>query len=170
MPRTPIQGVAFLLGFVIALWLSPFVIGVAHGDAGESRWGDAEASLYAAVNAERERMHLIPLLRDPDLDAVAHAHSADMARRGYLSHVSPEGLNPLDRIRAAGIDGFTLAAENAGLTERDDPTAEILRSWIASPDHRRNLYAPPFNRTGLGIVRAGSGTWYVTQLYVTVPH
>ena len=33
MPRTPIQGVAFLLGFVIALWLSPFVIGVAHGDA-----------------------------------------------------------------------------------------------------------------------------------------
>ncbi|HJO25485.1 MAG: CAP domain-containing protein [Myxococcota bacterium] len=169
MPRTPTQGVAFLLGFVIALWLSPFLIGVAHGDAAESRWGDAEASLLEAVNAERERMHLIPLLRNRDLDAVARAHSADMARRNYLSHVNPEGLNPLERVQEAGIGGLTLVAENAGLTDRNDPTLEILQSWLTSPEHRRNLHAPPFNRTGLGIVRAGNGTWYVTQLYATVP-
>jgi uncharacterized protein YkwD len=161
--------VAFLLGFVIALWLSPFLIGVAHGDAAESRWGDAEASLLEAVNAERERMHLIPLLRNRDLDAVARAHSADMARRNYLSHVNPEGLNPLERVQEAGIGGLTLVAENAGLTDRNDPTLEILQSWLTSPEHRRNLHAPPFNRTGLGIVRAGNGTWYVTQLYATVP-
>ncbi|MBT37468.1 MAG: hypothetical protein CL938_02840 [Deltaproteobacteria bacterium] len=160
---------AFLLGFVIALWLSPFLIGVAHGDAAESRWGDAEASLLEAVNAERERMHLIPLLRNRDLDAVARAHSADMARRNYLSHVNPEGLNPLERVQEAGIGGLTLVAENAGLTDRNDPTLEILQSWLTSPEHRRNLHAPPFNRTGLGIVRAGNGTWYVTQLYATVP-
>ena len=169
MPRTPTQGVAFLLGFVIALWLSPFLVGVAHGDAAESRWGDAEASLLEAVNAERERMHLIPLLRNRDLDAVARAHSADMARRNYLSHVNPEGLNPLERVQEAGIGGLTLVAENAGLTDRNDPTLEILQSWLTSPEHRRNLHAPPFNRTGLGIVRAGNGTWYVTQLYATVP-
>ena len=169
MPRTPTQGVAFLLGFVIALWLSPFLIVVAHGDAAESRWGDAEASLLEAVNAERERMHLIPLLRNRDLDAVARAHSADMARRNYLSHVNPEGLNPLERVQEAGIGGLTLVAENAGLTDRNDPTLEILQSWLTSPEHRRNLHAPPFNRTGLGIVRAGNGTWYVTQLYATVP-
>jgi len=169
VPRTPTQGVAFLLGFVIALWLSPFLIGVAHGDAAESRWGDAEASLLEAVNAERERMHLIPLLRNRDLDAVARAHSADMARRNYLSHVNPEGLNPLERVQEAGIGGLTLVAENAGLTDRNDPTLEILQSWLTSPEHRRNLHAPPFNRTGLGIVRAGNGTWYVTQLYATVP-
>jgi len=169
VPRTPIQGMAFLLGFVIALWLSPFGIGVAHGEGVEPPWGSTETRLLAAVNAERERMHLIPLLRDRELDAVARAHSADMAHRGYLSHVNPEGRNPLERIQAAGIGGFTLVAENAGLTDRSNPTVEILRNWIASPDHRRNLHAPPFNRTGVGIVRSENGTWYVTQLYATVP-
>ncbi|MEE2679915.1 MAG: CAP domain-containing protein, partial [Myxococcota bacterium] len=60
-------------------------------------------------------------------------------------------------------------AENAGLTDQHQPATEILRGWIASPQHRDNLYAPPFNMTGLGIVRAENGTWYVTQLYATVP-
>ena len=94
---------------------------------------------------------------------------ADMARRGYLSHVSPEGRNPVDRIESAGIEGVSLAAENAGLTDRGDPNQEILTGWIASPVHRSNLYAPPWNRTGVGIARSASGTWYYTQLYVTVP-
>ena len=169
MPRTPIQGMAFLLGFAIALWLSPFGTGVASGEEFEARWGGAETRLLSAVNAERERMHLVPLVRDAQLDAVARAHSADMASHGYLSHVNPAGRNPLERVEAAGIGGFTLLAENAGLTDRGDPTEEILRSWIASPVHRRNLHAPPFNRTGLGIMRAANGTWYVTQLYATVP-
>ena len=62
-----------------------------------------------------------------------------------------------------------LAAENAGQTTFADPNDEILRGWIQSPDHRRNLYSPPFNRTGIGFARAADGTWYVTQLYVTVP-
>ena len=161
MPRTFGQGLAFLLGFAAALWLSPFAAG--------ADTGALEARLHAEVNQERARHHLVPLERDAALDAVARAHSADMARRGYLSHVSPEGRNPLDRIQAAGIEGFTLAAENAGLTDRADPAPEILKSWIASPAHNTNLYAPPFNRTGVGIARAANGTWYVTQLYLTVP-
>lgn len=166
MPRTLGQGIAFLLGFAAALWISPLAI---RASAQETRESATEARLVAEVNAERARHHLVALERDSALDAVARAHSADMARRGYLSHVNPEGLNPLDRIQAAGIDGFTMAAENAGLTDRDDPAAEILRNWIASPAHSTNLYAPPFNRTGVGIARAANGTWYVTQLYLAVP-
>lgn len=169
MPRTPIQGLAFLLGFAIALWLAPFRVAAAYAEEPAPRWGQAEARLHAAVNAERTRNHLIPLERHPELDAVARAHSEDMARRGYLAHVNPDGLNPLERVEAAGLDHFSLLAENAGLTDQPHPATEILRGWIASPQHRDNLYAPPFNMTGLGIVRAENGTWYVTQLYATVP-
>jgi uncharacterized protein YkwD len=168
MPRTFIQAVAFLLGFWIALVLSPFCVRVARADEVETH-AALEARFHDAVNAVRAERHLIPLDRDRSLDAVARAHSADMASRRYLSHVNPEGRNPLERIQAAGIAGFTLAAENAGQTSFGDPTGEILRGWIASPDHRRNLYAPPFNRTGIGFARAADGTWYVTQLYVSVP-
>ena len=168
MPRTFVQGFAFLLGFWIALVLSPFCVRVARADEIETL-ASLEARFHDAVNAVRAQRHLIPLDRDGSLDEVARAHSADMASRRYLSHVNPEGRNPLERIQAAGISGFTLAAENAGQTTFADPNDEILRGWIASPDHRRNLYSPPFNRTGIGFARAADGTWYVTQLYVTVP-
>jgi uncharacterized protein YkwD len=169
MPRTFAQGLAFVIGFWIALALSPFTVRIARGDTNTAAYAESESRFHTQVNGVRTRRHLIPLQRDTALDAVARAHALDMARRGYLDHVNPEGLNPLDRIQAAGISGFTLAAENAGLTNRSEPNREILESWIASPVHRRNLYAPPFNRTGIGIARAADGTWYVTQLYVTVP-
>jgi len=169
MPRTLVQGLAFLLGFSIALALSPFWVEIAGADPNTTAQEALEAQLHQQVNALRERRHLIPLERDPALDAVARAHSADMARRGYLDHVNPEGQNPLDRLRAAGIEGFSLAAENTGLTDRPDPNREILQGWIGSPVHRRNLNAPPFNRTGIGISRSASGAFYYTQLYVTVP-
>lgn len=167
MPRNPVQGLAFVLGFWLALCLSPF--GPQAAGAEPTDTAALEARLVAEVNAERAQHHLTTLLRDPALDAVARAHSEDMARRGYLSHVNPEGQNPVDRIEAAGIDGVSLAAENAGMTDRGDPNREILTGWLASPVHRSNLYAPPWNRTGVGIARSAGGAWYYTQLYVTVP-
>ncbi len=166
MPRTFGQGLAFVIGFGLALALSPFG---AKGDAGDETGTRLEARFHEMVNDYRRGRNLIELQRDAALDAVARAHSRDMARRRYLAHVNPEGQNPLDRIEAAGIAGFTLAAENAGQTDRSDLNREILEGWIASPVHRRNLHAPPFNRTGIGIARAPDGTWYFTQLYITVP-
>lgn len=168
MPRTFGQGLAFMLGFVIALWLSPFTIRIAQA-GGDAPYAELEARFLAEVNTHRAERHLIALERDPTLDAVARAHSEDMARRGFFSHVNPDGQNPLDRIQATGRDDFTLAAENVGLTTRSDPNEEILQGWLASADHRRNLDTPPFNRTGVGIARGADGAWYYTQLYLTVP-
>jgi uncharacterized protein YkwD len=168
VPRTFGQGLAFVLGFWIALLLSPLTIQIARAE-GAGPYAEIEASFYAEVNSHRSSRHLIALERDPALDALARAHSEDMVRRTFFSHVNPDGQNPLDRIRADGRDDFTLAAENVGLTNRAEPNRQILQGWIASPDHRRNLNAPAFNRTGVGVARAPDGSWYYTQLYLTVP-
>ncbi len=117
----------------------------------------------------RAQHHLIPLARADALDAVARAHSLDMAERGFFAHVTPDGANPVDRIQRAGVAGFTLAAENLGVTDRGDPVHEIVRAWLASPDHRQNLLAPAFNTTGVGVSMAGDGSLLFTQLYLTVP-
>ena len=109
MPRSFEQGLAFLLGFWLALALSPFWVEIARADSNAASYAELEARLHQEVNALRARRHLIPLERDPALDAVARTHSADMARRGYLNHVNPEGQNPVDRIHAAGIEGFCLS-------------------------------------------------------------
>ncbi len=167
MPRNLIQALAFLFGFWIALLLSPFTTWAAEG--GEAPFAGLEAEFHRAVNAERAARHLIELTRRSDLDAVARAHSADMAQRRYLSHVTPEGVDPVGRLQRSGVSGFSLAAENAGQTSKADSNREILVGWLGSPVHRQNLHAPPFNATGIGIARAVDGTFYYTQLYVTYP-
>lgn len=162
------QGVAFVLGVWLAILLSPFGCRAAGpGDPGP--FAELEAAFHRAVNGERSSRHLIGLERRSDLDRVARAHSADMARRSYLSHHSPEGVGPVDRLQQAGLQGFSLAAENAGRTNEGNPNQAILSGWLASPAHRRNLHAPPFNATGIGIARGADGSLYYTQVYVTYP-
>jgi len=168
VPRTPLQALAFLAGFAAALWLSPLFVSHARAQTA-SEVARLEVELHAAVNALRERHHLVPLARDPALDAVARAHSEDMARRGYLRHESPEGASPVDRLEAAGVAGFTLAAENAGRTSEAAPQRRILEEWLRSASHRPNLFAPAFNATGVGVARAPDGSLVFTQLYVTWP-
>lgn len=166
MPRTIGQAIGFLLGMWIAIALSPLLVSAHASDSG---FEPLEELLVAEVNRVRAQHHLIPLSRRSDLDRVAVAHSADMAQRGYFSHESPEGANPVDRIQTAGIHGMTLAAENLGLTRDDDPTHAIVRGWLNSPDHRRNLLAPAMNSTGVGIRRGRDGALLYTQLYLSVP-
>ena len=98
MPRTPAQAIAFLLGFWLALALSPLIVKTAGG-AEPSDLASLEADLLAQVNRIRSDHHLVALVRRSDLDRVALAHSTDMARRGYFSHQSPEGANPVDRLQ-----------------------------------------------------------------------
>ena len=168
MPRTPFQALVFLL----ALWATLALLGPiarAAEPGGEAAFAALEDALHEAVNDVRRRAGLIPLRRDPAIDRVARAHSADMVARGYFAHETPEGLTPPDRLRQGGVSGITPAGENVGLTNRADPTREIVAGWLASPVHRQNLLAPMFNATGIGIARAADGTLFYTQLYVTYP-
>jgi uncharacterized protein YkwD len=166
VPRTPAQALAFLFGLWLALWLSPLY---ARGETLAPAFADLEASLHRGVNDARAERHLIPLERRAELDAVALAHSRDMVARSYLAHESPEGRNALDRLTSARVTGFSLAAENIGITDRPDPNREILRAWIESEVHRTNLFSPPFNATGIGIARAPNGSFVYTQVFVTYP-
>lgn len=172
MPSDLPRAAAFLLGFWLALvGVGPLAWPATSGaqPRADAALEALEAELHAAVNQERAAQQRIPLRRLPELDRVARAHAEDMAARGYLSHDTPEGANPVDRLERGGVTGFTLAAENAGSTSRSDPNREILEGWRRSPSHRENLYFPAFNHTGIGIARARDGTLVYTQLYVTFP-
>lgn len=70
-----------------------------------------------------------------------------MADRGYFSHVSPDGTDPFDRLRAAGI-GFVAGAENIayGQSTGDD----VFAQWMASRGHRGNMLSCQYTRQGVG--------------------
>ena len=153
-----------LMGFFIGLWLA-----LTLSDGSLSALVGPEAELLDRVNAIRMEHHLHPLRGLSDLARVADGHAAEMAREGYLDHVNPAGENPLDRVRAAGLSGFALLAENIGATNERDPLAAIVRGWMASPVHRENLLNPAFNTSGVGRAETADGQTIVVQLFATFP-
>ena len=102
-----------------------------------------EAQLLERVNRVRAQHKLIELAPSQDLARVARAHAEDMARRSYLSHVNPEGQNPLQRAQGAGLSGFRLFAENIGATSvAGDPVQIIVDEMDALPRPPRERAEP----------------------------
>jgi uncharacterized protein YkwD len=115
-----------------------------------------------------KRMKAVRRLRwSPVLASTANQHSADMATNDYFAHNSPSGESPFDRMRASGCS-FRAAGENiaAGIP-LSDPAA-VVRAWLKSPGHCRNIMSGTFRELGVGRVE-GPGQWgvYWTQSFGT---
>ena len=89
----------------------------------------------------------------------AQAHSADMARRGYFDHVSPEGQGPDARLADQGIT-FSWVAENIAMTSAG--ARDALRLWLSSASHRTNLETCALTHHGVGL----SGAYWTHVLLV----
>jgi uncharacterized protein YkwD/uncharacterized membrane protein required for colicin V production len=120
---------------------------------------ELEARMLVMVNAERARRGLKPLRADPELTAVARAHSRDMFARAYFSHVSPEGDDLSNRLRQARL-GYLAAGENLALA----PTLSGAHQGLMnSPGHRANILRPHYGRVGIGVLDGGIHGLMVTQ-------
>ena len=120
---------------------------------------DLEARMLVLVNEERTKRGLKPLVADPELVPVARAHSVDMFARGYFSHYTPEGKDPFDRMKKAGIKYYS-AGENLALGQ----TLRICHDGLMnSPGHRANILNPSYGRLGVGILDGGAYGLMISQ-------
>lgn len=120
---------------------------------------DLEAEMLALVNQERTKRGLRPVQADPEMQQVARAHSQDMFARGYFSHYTPEGRDPFDRMKAAGVK-FKAAGENLALGQ----TLRICHTGLMnSPGHRANILNPKFGRLGIGVIDGGLHGLMISQ-------
>ena len=120
---------------------------------------DLEKQMLDLVNRERQAAGLQPLAPDPELTEVARRHSADMFKRGYFAHDTPEGLSPFDRMQAAGVR-FLTAGENLALA----PTISVAHTGLMnSPGHRANILRREFGRVGFGVMDGGMRGLMVSQ-------
>lgn len=99
------------------------------------------ARLFESDSAQRR-----PVRRcDPRLTRLARARAADMAARGYVSHVTPEGDGPNRQVTRAGYElpGFYSRRRNANnvevITAGDETADEAWRGWLKSRRHRRQV-------------------------------
>lgn len=120
---------------------------------------DLEAEMLQLVNQERVQRGIAPLKADPEMTAVARAHSKDMFARGYFAHFTPEGKSPFDRMDSAHVQ-YTTAGENLALAH----SLSIAHNGLMnSPGHRANILNPAFGRVGIGILDGGFYGLMVSQ-------
>ncbi len=110
-----------------------------------------EQGMLDLVNQERTSRGLVALTMDDQLQELARYHGRDMFQRGYFAHETPEGVDPFQRMDAAGIT-YRLAGENLALA----PTLEIAHDGLMnSPGHRANILNPGFRKIGIGVLDGG---------------
>lgn len=112
------------------------------------------------VNEHREKIGCKPLTWLSPVAAVAQQHSEDMSHYGFFNHVNQHGQNPFDRLKAAGI-AYSRAAENIAAGQRT--ADEVLRSWLSSSGHRRNIEDCRLTQHGVGLA---NNHW--THMFVTL--
>ncbi len=129
---------------------------------------DQESTILDLVNAARAHAGLKPLRFSARLAVIARAHSYDMAMRGYLNRVSPDGIGPAQRVRGAGISYDAVGEIIYMGTYRDDEhlAKRAVEDWFKSAEHRATMLSDKFTAAGVGIARSGAGEFYVTQDFI----
>ncbi|MCU0727559.1 MAG: CAP domain-containing protein [Planctomycetes bacterium] len=130
---------------------------------------EMEARTLSAANGVRRGAGLPDLRPRRDLTEVARRHALDMARRGYLAHITPEGTGPGDRARKAGVVYSAFAENLARVKHSDAPEELAVSGWVESPTHRRNLLderGTGYIYTGVGVARAPDGTVHIAQVFL----
>lgn len=116
-------------------------------------------------NQERAAVGAPPLSYDIPAERAAKAHSNDMAQRGFFDHVTAEGWQPSDRLRATGATGYVNSGENIAAGQQSP--AEVVQAWMNSPGHRANILNPDFTHLGISVVLYQGTTPLWTQVFLT---
>lgn len=126
-----------------------------------------ERQAFDAVNSQRARKGLSPLVWDGELCRVARRHSENMGRHNFFDHDGPGGTSLLDRINATDITWKSLAENIAYNQGHDEPTVVAVDQWMHSPKHRENILRGNFTHSAIGIARTSDGRVYLTQIFIT---
>lgn len=138
-----------LLGLLAVLFLLATPMTPAQAQATDF----GQASL-GWVNAERARNGRGAVALSPKLTRAAAAHAGDMAKNGYFSHTGANGSSIGDRVRRQKYR-FCFVTEN--IAKGQDTLDEVLRDWMASPEHRRNMLHE--SAVEFGLVRGPGQLW-----------
>ena len=121
-----------------------------------------EEQVVALVNKERAKQGLAPLAINWQVARVARYKANDMRDKKYFDHTSPTYGSPFDMLKK-----FNVAYRNAGenIAKGQKTAADVVRAWMNSEGHRKNIMSPTFTEIGVGY-SAGNSTTYWAQLFI----
>lgn len=122
------------------------------------------AGIISATNAERKKMGLSELLKDPELSKAAEIKMQDMFQKQYFQHVSPSGDSVSDVVRKVGYE-YIVVGENLALGVFAGDS-QVVAAWMASPGHKKNILDSRYQEIGLAVgqgVYQGRKQWLIVQ-------
>ena len=129
-------------------------------DTGE----DVLQNVFDIVNKERKNAGLKELVFDDNLELAAAVRAKELSEK--FDHDRPDGRGCYTAIEdadnALGGSLRTVMGENIAA---DQKTAdEVIKSWMNSPTHRKNILFEGFNKIGIGLYEM-DGRKYWVQLF-----
>lgn len=118
-----------------------------------------EQRVLELINEERVQRGLRPVRYNGTLDNAAEKHADHMSIVGKMAHDGIGDGDPGERIRA---EGFRNAWGENVATGQTSPE-QVVREWMNSPTHRRNILDPNYSLMGVSYVTAENGRSYWAQ-------
>ncbi|MDQ2910216.1 MAG: CAP domain-containing protein [Actinomycetota bacterium] len=113
------------------------------------------------MNQVRTAHGVRPLQTDTRLERAARSHSSTMLHTGIFFHGAFNA-----RIRGVGVRAFRVGENLAWGVGPLSHARAIVRMWMTSPGHRRNLLHSGYRLAGVGALR-GSFSGYHSALMIT---
>jgi uncharacterized protein YkwD len=111
------------------------------------------------INNRRIRRGLPRLRINNRLSKAAMWHTHDMVRRSYFGHMSKRGRDVVDRLYGTrylgGRFSWSVGENLAWGSGRLGTPRKIVRAWMNSPGHRRNMLDSRFREIGIGVIANG---------------
>jgi uncharacterized protein YkwD len=125
-----------------------------------------ERRAFEQANRARVESGLAPLVWDAELCRLARVHSERMAKAGFFSHQTPEGLQLKERAHGSGLH-FRVIGENIAYNKGyDDPGGFAVERWMNSSGHRANILYTGFQTSAIGSYVSADGSTYLTQVFI----
>ncbi len=125
------------------------------------------------LNKERSKRGRVKLRSHKTLRRVARGYARTMVRQQFFDHVSPSGSTLTRRIKSTSYLRGSLRrweiGENLGWGTGAQATPfGMVKAWMGSPGHRRNILDRGYREIGIGIVYGApedvdGGVTYVTE-------
>lgn len=123
--------------------------------------------LVEMTNENRSAEGLEGLRQNDTLARAAKLKAEHMAENDYFAHDSPSGVTPWEWFREVDYT-YNHAGENLAVNFSD--SKEVVKSWMESRPHRKNILEQDFTEIGIGTAKGeykGKQTVFVVQMFGT---
>lgn len=125
---------------------------------------DVGQQVMDLTNEERAKNGLSPLKWNWQVARVSRYKSSDMRNKNYFSHQSPTYGSPFSMLKNFGVS-YRSAGENIAAGQATPE--EVVKAWMNSEGHRKNILNPGYTEIGVGYVSGGSYGHYWTQMFIS---